>query len=51
VIRTKIDLLQSSKKELESWSDFAEPYINISSVSGSGIPQLVKAIVETINES
>ena len=51
VIRTKIDLLQSSKRELESWSDFPEPYINISSVSGSGIPQLVKAIVERINES
>jgi GTP-binding protein len=51
VIRTKIDLLQSSKRELKSWSDFPEPYINISSVSGSGIPQLIKAIVETINES
>jgi len=51
VIRTKIDLLQSSKRELESWSDFAEPYINISSVSGSGISQLVKVIVKTINES
>jgi len=51
VIRTKIDLLQSTKRELKSWSDFSEPYINISSVSGSGIPQLVKAIVKIINES
>ena len=49
VLRTKTDLIHSSKNELKNWADFPEPYLNISSVSGSGIPQLIKAIVEIID--
>ena len=49
VVRTKTDLIQLSESQNLNWISFPEYYYDISSVSGSGLKILIKAIVEIIH--
>ena len=49
IVRTKTDLIQLSESQNLNWISFPEPYYDISSVSGSGLKILIKAIVEIIH--
>ena len=49
IVRTKTDLIQLSESQNLNWISFPESYYDISSVSGSGLKILIKAIVEIIH--
>ena len=49
IVRTKTDLIQLSECQNLNWNSFPGPYYDISSVSGSGLKILIKAIVEIIH--
>ena len=50
VVRTKLDTIQDSKT-LDQWNGFSEDYIDISSVSQSGLDNLKDRLVSFLSSS
>ena len=50
VVRTKLDTIQDSKT-LDQWNGFSEDYIDISSVSQSGLDNLKDRLVSFLSNS
>ncbi len=50
VARSKIDLIAGQKKQFPSWQRFPHSFLDISAVTGEGLPQLVAEIRKRLDE-
>ena len=50
VARSKIDLVAEGRRQLTSWKKFPHSFLDISAVTGEGLPQLVAEIRKRLDE-